>query len=140
MIDCCICYETAKKYTQAPSDTKCQHPVCMDCFKQLLEKECYENGKKIPCPLCRADIESPEIEIASAIDQIENVTYACIYDSSVHICDEIIFFDEDIVFVNYEYYEPDKSSKKSQLRKFNYMNKIVPKNRNRRSSITKLKY
>ena len=133
MIECCICFETCEKYTQQPSETKCEHPVCVGCFKQMIEKECYEDHKKIPCPLCRTDIESPEIEIAAAIDRVENVTYESIYDPSVDQCDEMIFLDDDIIFINYEYEEPDKTSKRSQLRKFNYMNKIVPKNRNMRS-------
>lgn len=132
MIECCICYEKSEKYTQQPSKTKCEHPVCVDCFKQMIEKECYEEHKKIPCPICRTEIESPEIEIATAINQIENVTYECIYDPTVDQCDEIIFLYDDIIFVKYEYDEPDKINKRNQLRKFNYMNKIVPKNRNRR--------
>jgi hypothetical protein len=138
MIDCCICLDISIKYTQVPNSSKCEHPVCVDCFKQLLEKECYENGKKIPCPLCRAEIESPEIEISSAIEQVENVTYGCIYDPAIHTCDEIIFFDEDIIFINYEYDEVEKTSRRNQVRKFNYMNRIIPKNRNRRSMMTAL--
>jgi len=133
MIECCICYETSDKYTQQPCETKCEHPVCVDCFKQMIEKECYEKHKKIPCPICRTEIESPEIEIAAAIFQVENVTYESIFDPSVDQCDEMIFLDDDIIFINYEYYEADKTSKRSQIRKFNYMNKIVSKNRNRRS-------
>jgi hypothetical protein len=99
----------------------------------MIEKECYEKHKKIPCPICRTEIESPEIEIAAAIFQVENVTYESIFDPSVDQCDEMIFLDDDIIFINYEYYEADKTSKRSQIRKFNYMNKIVSKNRNRRS-------
>ena len=134
MIECCICYdEKTPKYTQQPSNTNCEHPVCVNCFKEMIDKECYEEHKKIPCPLCRAEIESPELEIAAAIDQVENVTYECIFDPSLHRCDEMIFLEDDIIFINYEYEEPDKTSKRSQLRKFNYMNRIIPKNRNRRS-------
>ena len=133
MIECCVCYDTAKKYTKIPSETKCEHPVCTDCFKQLLFKHCYEDGKKIPCPLCRFPIESPELEVSSAIERIENLTYECIYDPSIDNCDEIIFLEDDIVFINYEYEEIEKTSKRNRLRKFNYMNKIVPKNRNIRS-------
>jgi len=137
MIECCICYEISNKYTQQPSDTKCKHPVCVNCFKQMIDKECYEEHKKILCPICRIEIESPEIEISSAIDRVENITYECIYDQKVDKCDEIIFLYDDIIFINYEYEEPDKTSMRSQLRKFNYMNKIVPKNRNRRSVMKK---
>lgn len=129
--DCCICLEISEKYTQKASDTKCSHPVCKDCFKQMIEKECFQNQKKIPCPLCRIEIESPEIEIASAIDHIKNVSYECIYDPTLDICDDMIFFDEEIIFVIYEDVEVVKTSRKNQLKKFNYMNKIIPKNRNR---------
>ena len=134
---CCICLETSEKYTQKVSDTKCEHPVCKHCFKQMIEKECFQNQKKIPCPICRTKIESPEIEIASAIDRIKNIRYECIYDPKFDICDEIIFFDEDIIFIIYEELEIYKTSKKTQLKKFNYMNKIVPRNRNRNIKINK---
>jgi hypothetical protein len=128
--DCCICFETSKKYTQKKTESKCEHPVCALCFKEMIEKECFQE-KKIPCPLCRVDIESPEIEIASAIDRIETIRYECIYDPAIDICDEMIFLDEEIIFVTYEDIEIEKTSKKNQVKKFNYMNKIIPKNRNR---------
>ncbi len=131
LVECCICFDTAKRYTCIKSNSKCPHPVCEICFKEMIDKECFKGRRKIPCPLCTIDIESPEIELASAIDHIENVSYECIYDSEFDICDEMIFLDEEIIFVVYEDMEIKKTSKNSQIKKFNYMNKIVPKNRNR---------
>ncbi len=133
--DCCICLETSKKYTQEKNTSKCEHPVCEQCFKEMIEKECFQGKKKIPCPLCRVEIESIEIELSSAISHIENVTYECIFDPTYDVCDEMIFLDEEIIFVTYEDVEPDKISKKNEIKKFNYMNKIIPKNRNRNRNI-----
>ena len=135
-IECCVCFENDKRYTQVKSDSKCQHPVCVNCFKEMIDKECFKGRKKIPCPLCTVDIESPEIELASAIDHIENVSYERIYDPEIHICDEMIFLEDEIIFVTYEDIEIEKTSKKSEMKKFNYMNKIIPKNRNK--NITKM--
>ena len=66
-IDCCVCLEdNVVHYTQDFMLTKCKHPVCKECYTQLL---CNE------CPLCRIPIYSLLVDIEKAIYNILFVRY-----------------------------------------------------------------
>ena len=66
-IDCCVCLDNnVCHYTQEDIKTKCEHPVCKNCYFQLQNSE---------CPLCRTDIYSIYIDVKKAIFNILNVRY-----------------------------------------------------------------
>ena len=66
-IDCCVCLEdNVEHYTQDFMLTKCNHPVCKDCYMQLIISE---------CPLCRIPIYSLLVDIEKAIYNVLFVRY-----------------------------------------------------------------
>jgi len=122
-IECCVCYYICEKYTHIPTQTKCKHPVCVDCFKKIIPN----NNKKL-CPLCRVEIRNLDIEISLAVNYIKNFKKSQIDLSSLlNQYDDIIFYNSFITLVTYKkvLFTPTQIKKES---KFKYMNKIIPKN------------
>ena len=58
--ECPICYE--KLFTGTIKTTSCNHNLCKNCFKTIIEKN-YENNlknniyRKPKCPMCRTEID-----------------------------------------------------------------------------------
>lgn len=76
-IDCCICLEdNVCHYTQEEIETKCEHPVCKNCYFQLPQSE---------CPLCRISISSLLLDIKKAIFHVINVRYEKLFRGSENI-------------------------------------------------------
>ena len=66
-IDCCVCLEdNVLYYTQDFMLTKCKHPVCKECYIQLIISK---------CPLCRIPIYSLLVDIEKAIYNVLFVRY-----------------------------------------------------------------
>ena len=66
-IDCCVCLEdNVDHYTQDFMLTKCKHPICKDCYTQLIISK---------CPLCRIPIYSLLVDIEKAIYNVLFVRY-----------------------------------------------------------------
>ena len=66
-INCCVCLEdNVCHYTQEEIETKCEHPVCKNCYFQLNQPE---------CPVCRTNIHSLFMDIKKAIFNVLNVRY-----------------------------------------------------------------
>ena len=82
-IDCCICLEdNVCHYTQEEMKTKCEHPVCKNCYFQL--PQCPE------CPLCRMSIYSLLLDIKKAIFRVINVRYEKLFSGSDNIIPYVI--------------------------------------------------
>ena len=129
MTDCCVCLEFAVKYTSDVSESKCPHPVCADCYKQLDAKL---------CPLCRVPIKSLRLDIESAIYNITNFENVCILDYGEKV-DEIIFDDytDEIYFINYEMEHFKPLSKRMEIKQYYYQH--LPKHK-KIKTVFKYKY
>jgi hypothetical protein len=65
--NCCVCLDdNIEHYTQEVITTKCSHPICKNCYTQLIISE---------CPLCRIPIYSLLVDIEKAIHNILFVRY-----------------------------------------------------------------
>ena len=83
-IDCCICLdENVCHYTDEDIKSKCEHPVCKNCYFQLPKEE---------CPLCRTEIRSLIMDIKKAIYHVLNVRYEKLFGDDVSYVN-ILFVD-----------------------------------------------
>ena len=128
MTDCCICLDNNVAHYASENITSiCKHPVCLDCYKKLIENI---TGEKAKCPLCRVDIYSLRVDLDEALHHINNVRYESILEVGEKY-DEILFIDDDIYIINYMDSELPKESRKDLMNKFRYQNKYIKQTRNR---------
>jgi hypothetical protein len=103
-------------YTQEEIKTKCRHPVCKNCYFQLIKQE---------CPICGMHISSLFLDIQKAIFNIINVRYEKLYGDIDYINILFDYFDDDYALIiikddNYfEYYY--KNSKKEIIDQYYYL-------------------
>lgn len=128
MTDCCVCLDNnVVHYASESISSICKHPVCLDCYKKLIENV---DGEKAKCPLCRCEIYSLRVDIDEAVNHINNVRYELILEKGEKY-DEIIFVDDDIFIINYfDSYLP-KESRVDLINKYKYQNKYIKHAKNR---------
>lgn len=115
-IDCCVCLDdNVLHYTQEEIKTTCRHPVCKNCYFQLIKQE---------CPICGIHISSLFLDIQKAIFNIINVRYEKLYGDIDYINILFDYFDGHALLIikddNYfEYYY--KNSKKEIIDQYYYL-------------------
>ena len=125
MVNCCICLDEDQiNYTQEQVKTICKHPVCIECYKLLIEKTDIDSCEKSKCPLCRAYIYSVTVDIDKAIFSINNIKYECIVDIAKEIVDDIIFDDDEMYIIRYIDEVYVHNTKKQEINKYKYLNQL----------------
>lgn len=124
MISCCICLDDNMcNYTPECVNTICKHPVCVDCYKQLIEKTDINSGEKAKCPLCRVDIHSVQVEIEQAIYSINNISYECLIDLGQEQVEEIFFTEDEIIVICLDDEILLHTTKKMEINQYKYLNR-----------------
>lgn len=97
-IDCCVCLdENVYHYTQEDIQSKCEHPVCKNCYYQLTNSE---------CPLCRTEISSLLLNVKKAIYHVLNVRYDDLVEYEYfNLFFDFYVYEFVVVFNDYYYYE-----------------------------------
>jgi hypothetical protein len=85
-IDCCVCLEdNVEHYTHEFIITKCNHPICKNCYLQLIISE---------CPLCR-------IRIYSLLADIEKAIYNVLFVRYEKFLNDIEYYDLIFLYGNW---------------------------------------
>ena len=126
-INCCVCLEdNVYHYTQEDIESKCEHPLCKNCYFQLNQQE---------CPLCRIPISSLLLDIKKAIFHILNVRYEKLFGDVEYINILFGYFGIDILLIIkdspvYEYSYIYKSQREEMDKYYYLHNKNIEKNIN----------
>ena len=99
LIECCVCLDDAEHYTNNTLVSKCKHPICKNCYTDMINKVCIEDGSNMKCPLCRTPIKDDYTDINMAIDRVKTTFYECILDTKCLYKNEIVYIDDDDIWI-----------------------------------------